>query len=105
VDPPIPSRFDAADTNPVQAIQLADTAVSLSGTGSSSPLDSLQKRLGVDRVDVTSTRTVDPHTGKVTETPLLIVGKDIGQNVHLSVESTVGQEGSDKIGLRLQYDY
>src|SRR5690348_2284352 len=60
VDPPI-SRdtaerlaFDAADSNPLQAIQLADADTS--GTGSSSLLDSLQKRLGVDRVDVTSTR-------------------------------------------------
>jgi len=90
-------------------------------------LDEIARKLGLDRVDVSTVTTGDQKSGNTSEAPALAVGKNLNDNVrvgvqqgvqsgtgnatvevdlgrHLSVESNVGVRGPG-VGLNWRYDY
>jgi translocation and assembly module TamB len=118
----------AGQVGAAEALQLAQAAAALSGGGSSTGvLDDVARKLGLDRVDVSTVTTGDQKSGNTSEAPALAVGKNLNDNVrvgvqqgvqsgtgnatvevdlgkHLSVESNVGVRGPG-VGLNWRYDY
>ena len=91
-------------------------------------IDQLSRRLGLDRIDISTVATVDEKTGESGEAAALSLGKDINEDVrvgveqgiqpgtgsvtvevdlgkNLSVESRVGAQGRSGVGLKWEYDY
>jgi translocation and assembly module TamB len=111
-----------------EALQLAQAAAALSGGGASTGvLDDIARKLGLDRVDVSTVSTVDQKSGTTSQAPALEVGKNLNDNVrvgvqqgaqsgtgkatvevdlgkNLSVDSNVGAQGPG-VGLKWRYDY
>ena len=118
----------AGQVGAAEALQLAQAAAALSGGGTSTGvLDDIARKLGLDRVDVSTVTTGDQKSGNTSEAPALAVGKNLNDNVrvgvqqgvqsgtgnatvevdlgrHLSVESNVGVRGPG-VGLNWRYDY
>ena len=119
----------AGQVGAAEALQLAQVAAALRGGGSSTGIvEQLGRKLGLDRIDVSTVETVDKETGETGETAALSLGKDINEDVrvgveqgiqpgtgsvtvevdlgkNLSVESRVGAEGRSGVGLKWEYDY
>ena len=105
-----------------------DDAALRGGGSSTGIVEQLGRKLGLDRIDVSTVETVDKETGETGEAAALSLGKDINEDVrvgveqgiqpgtgsvtvevdlgkNLSVESRVGAEGRSGVGLKWEYDY
>ena len=118
----------AGQVGAAEALQLAQAAAALRGGGASTGvLEEIGRKFGLDRIDVSTVRTVD-EKGEAGEAAALSLGKDVAKDVrvgveqglepgtgsvsvevdlgkNLSVESKVGAQGRSGVGLKWEYDY
>ncbi len=80
---------DVSELSAGQAIQLANTIVTLSGSSGPNVLESIRKNLGVDRLSVSVDKEIDKESDKEKNTVSVQIGKYITRGVMISlVQST-----------------
>jgi translocation and assembly module TamB len=129
-DPPLPQDeilarllfgSSAGSLTPVQAVQLAQTAASLSGRGSPvSVLDELRQGFGLDMLGVESGETVSASSlavGKYLTDDVFVkmnqgltpesrkIGVEVRVLPRITVESDVGAESQGSVGVNWKLDY